>query len=295
MEDIEDIEDMEDIEYIGVHINKQKTLLNTMEFITYNNGNSLQFFASNPRSIQLANIEKYKKESTKILEYCEENNFKLVIHSPYTINLAKEFKNGNRECELKDCYWIKLILNELIVSDILGAIGSILHVGKHTSLTYNDGLSNMKIALKYIIINMKVLELKSKIILETPAGQGSELLKNLQDFMDFYNSFSKDEKKYFKICIDTAHIWSNSYELEYAFELILKKNAKDVAVIHYNNSEKNKGSHVDVHAPLFEGKIPLIDLENIIKILKKYKATPIIILECPSNNFKKEFEWIKDI
>ena len=60
MEDIEDIEDMEDIEYIGVHINKQKTLLNTMEFITYNNGNSLQFFASNPRSIQLANIEKYR-------------------------------------------------------------------------------------------------------------------------------------------------------------------------------------------------------------------------------------------
>ena len=162
MEDIEDIEDMKDIEYIGVHINKQKTLLNTMEFITYNNGNSLQFFASNPRSIQLANIEKYKKESTKILEYCEENNFKLVIHSPYTINLAKEFKNGNRECELKDCYWIKLILNELIVSDILGAIGSIIHVGKHTSLTYNDGLSNMKIALKYIINNMKVLELKSK-------------------------------------------------------------------------------------------------------------------------------------
>lgn len=283
------------MDYIGAHINKQKTLLNTMKIITSNNGNTLQFFASNPRSIQPTNLENYKKEAVKILEYCEENNFKLVIHSPYTINLAREFKNGTRECELKDCYWIDLLLKELMLSDMLNAVGSIVHVGKFTKLTPEEGLGNMRKALKFIIHNMKTLDFKSKLILETPVGAGTELLNNIVDFLDFYNSFSKDERKYLKICIDTAHIWSNGYELEEAFELIFKKNTKDIAAIHYNNSEKHKGSKVDVHAPIFEGKIPLDDLENVIKILKKNKAEPLIILECPSNNLQNEIDWIKDI
>ena len=283
------------MEYIGAHINKQKTLLNTMNVISENGGNALQFFASNPRSIQLANIEKYKKESERILEYCEENNFKLVLHSAYTINLAKEFKNGTRECDIKDCYWIKILINEIAVSDMLGAIGTIVHVGKYTSLTPEEGLSNMRKALKYIINIMIKSDCSSKIILEIPAGQGTELLNNLKDFLEFYNSFTREEKKYFKICADTAHLWSAGYELEEAFDILLQKNAKDIAVIHFNNSEKNKGSNVDVHAPIFEGKINKNSLYNVINMLKNSDANPLIILETPSENYKKDINWIKEI
>jgi len=282
------------MKYIGAHINKQKTLLNTMADITNNDGNALQFFASNPRSVQLANIDKYKEEAPAIIEYCKKNNFKLVIHSPYTINLAKEFKNNSRECDIENCYWIKILMNELILADLLGSIGTVVHVGKYTTLTPQQGLLNMKNALKYIIENMIVLNLKSKIILETPAGQGTELLTNLTDFIDFYNSFSKEERNYLKICIDTAHVWSDGYNLAEAFELFLKKNNKDIAVIHLNNSEKNKGSKVDVHAPLFDGKIPLEDFNTIIRLLKKYNTEPIIILECPSINYNKEINYIKN-
>jgi endonuclease IV len=202
------------MKYIGAHINKQKTLLNTMINISTNDGNALQFFASNPRSIHIANIEKYKQEAPEIIAYCKKNNFKLIIHSPYTVNLAKEFKNGYRDCDIKDLYGIKILLNELILADILGAVGTVVHVGKYTTLTYDQGLENMRNALKYIINNIKDLHLKSKIILETPAGQGTELLTNLKDFLEFYNSFSKEEKNYFKICIDTAHVWSSGYELK---------------------------------------------------------------------------------
>lgn len=282
------------MKYIGAHINKQKTLLNTMADITNNDGNALQFFASNPRSVQLANIDKYKEEAPAIIEYCKKNNFKLVIHSPYTINLAKEFKNNSRECDIENCYWIKILMNELILADLLGSIGTVVHVGKYTTLTPQQGLLNMKNALKYIIENMIVLNLKSKIILETPAGQGTELLANLTDFIDFYNSFSKEERNYLKICIDTAHVWSDGYNLAEAFELFLKKNNKDIAVIHLNNSEKNKGSKVDVHSPLFDGKIPLEDFNTIIRLLKKYNTEPIIILECPSINYNKEINYIKN-
>ena len=276
--------------YIGAHIDKQKTLLNTMKIITDNGGNALQFFASNPRSAKLANIDNFKKDASEILEYCKDNNFKLVIHSPYTINLAKELKNGSRTIDIKDCYWVELLLNELIIADLIGAIGSVVHVGKYTNLTPEEGLNNMRICIKYIIKNMEGLKLKSKLILETPAGQGTELLSDLNEFINFYNSFTKEERKYFKICIDTAHLWSSGYDILNVFNTILKKNKKDIAVIHFNNSKKDKGSNVDVHASIFEGKIDIDYLEKIIKI---FANNSVIILEEPSKNIHEDFLWFQ--
>jgi endonuclease IV len=37
--------------YVGAHINREKTILKTMETITKNGGNCLQLFVSNPRSL----------------------------------------------------------------------------------------------------------------------------------------------------------------------------------------------------------------------------------------------------
>lgn len=279
--------------YIGAHIPKDKDVINTMEIIRNNGGNILQIFTSSPRSTKLANIESYKKDSKKILEYCKKYNFKLVIHSPYTVNLAKSFKNDNRILDINDCYWINILINELIISDIIGAIGTVVHVGKYTTLTPEEGLNNMIISIKYIIKYMMDNNIKSKLILETPAGQGTELLTNINDYLDFYKNFTKEEKKHLKLCIDTAHIWSSGYTLEEAFNIIMKNNTKDIALIHLNGSKKQKGSKVDVHDHIFEGKIPLIDIEKFLSTYKK--CMPPIILEKPSSVINEEFEFIKNI
>lgn len=278
------------MKYIGAHINKNKTLLNTMEIITKCGGNALQLFASNPRSAKLANLETFKNEAPEILDYCKKNNFKLVIHSPYTINLAKELKEGSRILDINDCYWVNFLINELIIADIIGAVGTVVHVGKYTKLSPEEGLNNMKKYISYILMRVKELNLKSQLILETAAGQGTELLVNLTDYLRFYNSFTKDEKKNFKLCIDTCHIWSAGYEISDAFKLLLENNSKDIAVIHFNNSETIKGAKVDRHASVFEGKIPL---DNLKDLLSNLKINPIIILEKPTNNIYMEFDWIK--
>ena len=45
--------------YVGAHINREKTILKTMETITKKGGNCLQLFVSNPRSLSLVNIDNY--------------------------------------------------------------------------------------------------------------------------------------------------------------------------------------------------------------------------------------------
>ena len=282
------------MQYVGAHINRDKTIVKTMENIKNAGGNALQIFVSSPRSTALTDIAKYNSVSREIKEYLKENDFKLVIHSPYVINVASEFKNGKRTLTIDECYWIKTIINQLEISDLIGSIGVVLHVGKHVKLSYNDGLKNMKVAIKYVLNDILTKNLNTKLILETPAGQGTELLTDLKDFIEFYNSFTKDEQKYLGICLDTAHTWALGYDLDEAYDLLFSKsNAKNITLIHLNNSQVKKGAKKDRHATILDGMIPNDKMNDFIKSIKKNKT--VIILETPSTNYDKEIAHIYDI
>jgi len=282
------------MQYVGAHINRDKTIVKTMENIKNAGGNALQIFVSSPRSTALTDIAKYNSVSREIKEYLKENDFKLVIHSPYVINVASEFKNGKRTLTIDECYWIKTIINQLEISDLIGSIGVVLHVGKHVKLSYNDGLENMKVAIKYILNDISKKNLNTKLILETPAGQGTELLTDLKEFIKFYNSFTKDEQNYLGICLDTAHTWALGYELDEAYDLLFStSNAKNITLIHLNNSQVEKGARKDRHATILDGMIPNNKMNKFIKSIKKNKT--VIILETPSTNYDKEIAYIYNI
>jgi deoxyribonuclease IV len=280
--------------YVGAHISREKTIIKTMENIKNAGGNSLQIFVSNPRSTALTDIAKYESISHDIKDYLKQNDFKLVIHSPYVINVASELKNGKRTLAIDECYWIKTIMNQLEISDLIGSIGVVLHVGKHVKLSYNDGIENMRTAIKYVLNEIMKKSLNTKLILETPAGQGTELLTDLKDFINFYNSFTKEEQKYLGICLDTAHTWALGYDMDEAYNLLFSKgNAKNIALIHLNNSLVEKGAKKDRHATILNGMIPNDKMNDFIKSIKKNKT--VIILETPSSDYDKEIAHIYGI
>ena len=280
--------------YVGAHINRDKTIVKTMENIKSAGGNALQIFVSSPRSTALTDIAKYESISHDIKDYLKQNDFKLVIHSPYVINVASELKNGKRTLAIDECYWIKTIMNQLEISDLIGSIGVVLHVGKHVKLSYNDGLENMRTAIKYVLNEIMKKSLNTKLIIETPAGQGTELLTDLKDFINFYNSFTKEEQKYLGICLDTAHTWALGYDMDEAYNLLFSKgNAKNIALIHLNNSLVEKGAKKDRHATILNGMIPNDKMNDFIKSIKKNKT--VIILETPSSDYDKEIAHIYGI
>ena len=283
--------------FIGAHISRQKTLIETIEVIKNAGGNALQIFASNPRSINISQINKnfFGNNLSDLKNFLKSNNFKLVIHNPYTINLATSFIINKRTMEIKDCYWIKLVLHELEIAHNIGAIGCVVHCGKYTNQTPIDGINNMKIALDYIIDEIERNKWNSKIILETSTGQGTELLSFYQEFLDFYNSFNDNQKEFIKICIDTCHIWAGGLELNEVFELTKKnKNIKDVIVIHINNSKNPKKSHLDRHDIITQGYINLYDILDFLNKFKKNNKDITFILETPNEpELKTEFNLIK--
>ena len=279
--------------FLGAHIPRGKNLMETMKIIMDNGGNSLQIFASNPRSVRIGNFnEKFFGNPDEIKSFISKTNFKLIIHSPYTINLASSMIINKRTMILDECYWIKILLKELEIADRIGAIGCVVHTGKYTKQTIKEGLLNMKIAITFILNEIKINNWNSKLILETSSGQGTELLNNYQDFLNFFNDFSQEQKQFFKICIDTCHIWASGYELKDVLDITIKnENIKDVAVIHLNNSKNPKGSNLDRHEIINKGHINIIDIYHFLKI-KKMNKDIITILEMPSSNYQYEFNQL---
>jgi len=282
--------------FIGAHITRETTLIATMDKIRQSNGNALQIFVSNPRSVKITKInENFFQDLNDIKTYISKNNFALIIHNPYTINLATPPMNGKKQLDLSSCYWIQQLLNELTTAHLIGSYGCVVHCGKFTKNTPEEGLRNMKKAIEFIIAEIVRLNLDSKLILETSSGQGTELLSNYQEFLDFYNSFSESEKAHFKICIDTCHIWASGYELQEVYDLTKKNgNLKDIAVIHVNNSKNPKNSHLDRHQVLTEGTIYIDDIIALIKLMKISNPNIILILETPDEpNLMNEIKIIK--
>jgi deoxyribonuclease-4 len=270
---------------IGAHIQRETTIIKTMDEIKKNGGNALQLFTTNPRSLKITNNDKYLNESHLIKKYCNINKFSLIVHSPYAFNIAKPFMIGKKQLDISDT----LVFNDLITSNIIGAVGYVIHVGKSTTTPITEALLIMKNNIKNIINEMIKNNIKTKLLLETPAGQGTELLKDFNDFINFYYSFTEEERTVFKLCIDTCHIWSAGYELNEIISLIPDKD--DIICIHLNNSKNSKGANVDRHEYLFEGKIH----PPLLKEFASYFNNSIIILEMPSNEYNKEISYISNI
>jgi len=269
---------------IGAHIPRETTIVKTMTQIKMNGGNALQLFTTNPRSAKITDNTKYINESHLIKKYCNINKFVVVVHGPYVLNIAKPLKTGKRDLDITDTF----IYNDILTANYIGALGYIIHVGKYLNNSKEEAIEIMRTNIKILLETMRTHNIKTKLILETPAGQGTELLIDFRDFINFYYSFTEQERELFKLCIDTCHIWNAGYELNEVLSLIPDKN--DIFVIHMNNSKNSKGARVDRHEFILEGKIAPDDIKSFVAEFNR----SILILEMPSHNYKDEIKFITD-
>ena len=284
--------------YYGGHLSIKNGIVSAIEQINEMNGNMIQIFVSNPMSIKMSENKFTDKEYNLIKNKLKETDSKIVIHLPYVINLAKPLNP-----DIKSSWWIKMILSQLTISESMNSLGCVVHVGKHLELTPTEGLNNMYDAFVYIIEYMKNHSMETKIILETAAGQGTELIttknNSLDEFAEFYNKFTDEQKHYLKICVDTCHIFAAGYNISDIkqvrnffrdFDKLI--GLDNMVLIHLNDSKCGCGSCVDRHENLGEGKIGLKGLKHFIRYGIYYKIP--IILETP-DEYERELEIINKI
>ena len=92
--------------YYGSHFSSGSDIINGIKEIVKYKGNFIQIFLSDPVTKDKIKISDDILISSK--KYAKENNVKIVIHAPYTINFGREFNKKSRSIRclldyLKSC------------------------------------------------------------------------------------------------------------------------------------------------------------------------------------------------
>jgi endonuclease IV len=246
---------MQDEFNIGYHIDKGSDLPYTLESLS--STKPYQIFLTE----RYANFNIREADILKCAEIVERKNLSIFVHTPYCLNISNE-----------DEYIVASLRKHLLVCSRMKFKGCVVHVGKSVKRTKKEALNNMR---KTILDAIEVASVDCPLLLETPAGQGTELLRTKEEFADFVLSIGDDR---LGICIDTCHIFSAGYMPMTYINFVVndERLLKYLKLFHYNDSETACDSHVDRHAYMFCGKIPMKQLVSVAFVGQNYNIPMVI-------------------
>lgn len=198
-----------------------------------------------------------------------------LVHDSYLINLASPDEELWRKS-------LEAYIVELRRAEQLGIPYVVMHPGSFTSSSEEQGLRRVVEALDET--HAQLPDLKVKTLLETTAGQGTNLGHRFEHLATILAGVNAPERV--GVCVDTCHIFAAGYpissEADYQqtfTEMDRVVGLAQVRAFHLNDSQKGLGSRVDRHAHIGEGEI---GLEGFRLLLNDDRFTAIpMYLETP--------------
>ena len=187
--------------YIGSHVSftKNSQLLGSLEEALSYGANTFMFYTGAPQNTNRSNIDyNLTQEAIKLMKSNDIDISKVIVHAPYIINLCNPEKFD---------FSVKFLTEEVKRVSDLGVKYLVLHPGSHVGLGVEKGISNIILGLK------KVFESTScnvTILLETMAGKGTEIGRNLEEIKTIIDSVNNER---LGVCLDTCHLHDAGYDL----------------------------------------------------------------------------------
>ncbi|HEV3243542.1 MAG TPA: deoxyribonuclease IV, partial [Chthoniobacterales bacterium] len=206
----------------------------------------------------------------------------IFAHANYLINLAATNPQFHANS-------MRSLSEELIRADQLELPFLVMHPGAHLGSGEEAGLE--KIAASIDAIFRVIPKVKTRIALETTAGQGSCLGHRFEHIAYIIENVRESDR--LCVCIDTAHLFAAGYDL--GTESGIKKTFREfdrvigfdrLAAIHVNDSKTARGSRVDRHQHIGKGQIGL-DAFRFIMRDRRFRKIPKV-LETPKGKEMRE-------
>ncbi|MCX7683054.1 MAG: deoxyribonuclease IV [Anaerolineae bacterium] len=213
---------------------------------------SSRAWAVSPLTDEEITLFKAKAEETAI--------HPVVAHASYLLNPATP----------DDELWKKsrdTLIVELERCEALGIPYLVLHPGSHKEAGEEVGLKRVAQALGEV--HTATPGLRARILLETTAGQGSDLGYRFEQLAWLLAHTPQGER--LGVCFDTCHVFAAGYELRtpegYAttmelFERIIGLDR--LQAIHLNDSKGELGSRKDRHEHIGKGRIGLEGFRHVL-------------------------------
>ncbi|MEQ8837636.1 MAG: deoxyribonuclease IV [Lacipirellulaceae bacterium] len=203
-----------------------------------------------------------------------------IAHNSYLINLGSP----------KDDLWKKSIdsmVVEVQRADQLGIPYVVAHPGSYTTSSEVEGLKRIAEGLNEV--HKQTRKAKTKILLETTAGQGTNLGCRFEHLATILEKVRYPDR--LGICWDTWHGFAAGYptSTEKEYKSTMRQFNKLVGVkliraFHFNDSLKPFGSRVDRHAGIGRGEMGLEPFRFLLND-RRFRKIPMC-LETPKGEEK---------
>jgi deoxyribonuclease-4 len=235
--------------------------------------NAIQIFTKNSNQWDSAPL--IETEISKFQSACAKHSIKLAFaHAGYLINLASPDEVIYKRS-------IDSMLVELERAEKLEFPYVVVHPGSHKGIGEAVGVQKVAASIKYL--NERTEGFRTRIVLETTAGQGHSIGYDFKHFRDIFAILKDVDLKRVGVCIDTAHIFTAGYELNdresysktmAAFDKYV--GLEKLRVIHLNGTSKALGSRVDRHDHLDTGEIKTVAFKLLLNDPRLF-SIPVII------------------
>jgi deoxyribonuclease-4 len=218
-------------------------------------------------------------EVTVFLDACQAAGIGPVIaHSAYLINLAAPDEALYEKS-------IQAFLDELRRCELLGIPSLVVHPGAHMGTGEEQGLQRVAAAIDHI--HRETPKMRTAIVLEVTAGQGTALASRFEHFAAIFEQVEEPDR--LGCCLDTCHLLAAGYDFRTrkgydqmmdAWEELV--GIERIRVIHLNDSKKDLGSHVDRHEHIGQGYIGTKGFEFLLN--DRRLAELPMVLETPKED-----------
>ncbi len=199
----------------------------------------------------------------------------VIAHGSYLLNLASPDETARRKS-------ITALADELERCEQLGVAGLVIHPGAHMGEGVDAGIARIVSALDDV--HVRTSGLKTPVLLETTAGQGSSVGHEIAHLGRIIDDCKAPDR--LMVCLDTCHLFAAGYDLRNsdAYERTIAEltdhvGLETVKCIHMNDSKKPCGSCVDRHEHISKGEMGKQAFVNVVND-RRLAAVPKI-LETP--------------
>lgn len=256
---------------LGAHFSIAKGLHNALYEAKAFNCNTLQIFTKNANTWKERTL---LQDEIDLFEQAKERTGIRIIasHTSYLINLAADEKRKY----IMSC---NALGQELARSSMLGIPYVVLHPGFHVGRGEKEGIRRIAEGLNEIFA--KTPALRTRLLLETVAGQGTSVGYTFEQLASIIDRVEKKERV--GVCLDTCHIFAAGYDIRTdssyrrtvdEFDTII--GLKNLYLIHLNDSKKDLNTRVDRHEHIGEGFIGLKAFEYFMNDKRFFNIPKII-------------------
>lgn len=240
---------------IGCHLSKRRGYLEMAQEAASIDANTFQYFTRSPRGSKQATLS--EKDVAAYLDFVRAHGIHDVLaYAPYDTDPATD-KMGERD------FALMVYAEDLAQLAELEGTLYLVRPGSRLSLSVEEGLADVADALNKVITPSQ----KTTVLLDTMAGEGTQVGTSFEQLASIIDQVKLAD--HVGVCLDCAAVWAEGYDLVDDLDGVL--DAFDHAIglsklraVHLNDATHDRGSHVDRHARIGEGKIGFAALAALV-------------------------------